>query len=141
MIKLNTISDLLYDIESELLFFLAKHNLGVVGVGYGGNEDLISISTSLPKLDFNRLIKTQFDLSEKAFDVIINDGKVRYGFTTSLTFEDYGDRVIDIFLQNLESSGKYVKTIIDEFPSVVYSVEDDDMGGELREELLKLNLK
>ena len=50
-------------------------------------------------------------------------------------------RVIDIFLQNLESSGKYVKTIIDEFPSVVYSVEDDDMGGELREELLKLNLK
>lgn len=136
MFRLNTKTDLYKAFIDDLFLFLYEYNFGDRVSDENGN---IYLSVDLPKLDFNRVAKAQFDLTEKAFDIIINDGTLKYGFCSCEKFGNYGDRVIEIFLQKLSKRGRYIKEVITDFPDKVYSVDEDDISGELREELIKLN--
>lgn len=133
MLKLNSTTEFYEKFSFDLKDFLVTNNLAV------DTED--GIVVMIPKLDFNRIVKAQFDLTSEAFGIIINDGKIRYDiFEDPDLISHFNQRCVGIFCQKLEKRKNYIKSVVTDYPYKVYSVESDNISGELREHLIGLGV-
>lgn len=130
MIKLESANNLFVSVEMELKDFMEKNSL------------LIEDTVKLPKRDYGRLVKIVFDLTSEGYRNTVFIKPCLSWNTDFFGGENnyFNRRMVEIFEQKISKLPNYIDAQFEDYPNNIFDIENDLMDGELREELLKLNL-